>query len=188
MMYKCFGVRNTGILILITLVLKLTIATGHAALIASADISSCDGSDISGKVFFVELPSEQGVKVVLVSAWTQGLSPGQHAVHVHETANCTPCSAANGHFDPGPHANPNPDANHPFHSGDLVNMKVGATGIGILRTATSRLTLSPGPLSINDNDGSALIIHVDPDTYCPNGDVAGCAGGGRAACGIITLN
>jgi hypothetical protein len=27
-----------------------------------------------------------------------------------------------------------------------------------------------------------------PDTYCPDGVVAGCAGGARAACGIITRN
>jgi Cu/Zn superoxide dismutase len=30
-----------------------------------------------------------------------------------------------------------------------------------------------------------VIIHVNPDTYCPQGPVAGCAGGARAACGVI---
>ena len=34
-------------------------------------------------------------------------------------------------------------------------------------------------------DGSAFIVHVNPDTYCPDGAVAGCAGGARAACGVI---
>ena len=55
----------------------------------------------------------------------------------------------------------------------------------MLRTTTSRVTLSPGPLSVFDLDGSAFIIHVNPDTYCPGGEVAGCAGGARAACAVI---
>jgi len=185
---KCLGVWKASFPLLVTIGLHLHIATTHAAVTASADLGSCDGTDITGKIFFVELPSDQGVKVVLVSAWAQGLSPGEHAVHVHETASCTPCGAANGHFDPGPNANSSPDGNHPYHSGDLVNMKVKENGVGFMRTATSRLTLSPGPISIDDSDGSAVIIHVNPDSYCPDGDTAGCAGGARAACGIISVN
>ena len=50
---------------------------------------------------------------------------------------------------------------------------------------TSRVSLSDGPLSLFDEDGSAFIIHVQPDSYCPDGVVAGCAGGARAACGVI---
>jgi Cu-Zn family superoxide dismutase len=107
-----------------------------------------------------------------------------HAVHIHETGNCSPCSGAKGHFDPGPASKSSPDGNHPFHSGDLVNVEV-RDGVGSMYTTTSRITLSPGPLSLFDGDGSAFIIHVDPDTYCPEGEVKGCAGGARAACGII---
>jgi len=77
-----------------------------------------------------------------------------------------------------------PDGNHPFHSGDLINIEV-RNGQGIMQTTTSRVTLSDGPLTLFDADGSALIIHVDPDTYCPEGEAKGCAGGARAACGII---
>ena len=77
-----------------------------------------------------------------------------------------------------------PDGNHPFHAGDLVNIEVHG-GYGVLLTLTSRVTLSPGPLSIFDQDGSAFIIHEKPDTYCPQGEVHDCAGGGRAARGII---
>jgi Cu-Zn family superoxide dismutase len=70
-------------------------------------------------------------------------------------------------------------------SRDLVNIQAGGDGAGTLATATTRVTLSPGPLSLFDADGSALIIHEKPDTYCPGGEVAGCAGGARIACGII---
>jgi Cu-Zn family superoxide dismutase len=76
------------------------------------------------------------------------------------------------------------DGNHPFHAGDLVNIEVHR-GYGVLRTLTSRVTLSPGSLSIFDQDRSALIIHEQPDTYCPQDEDHDGAGGGRAACGII---
>jgi len=160
---------------------------------ADAEISSCTDSTITGRAQLTELPSREGVKQVLVKLTVRGLPDGKHGVHIHETANCTPCADAGGHFDPGPYGNPgvrstNPeltvDANHPFHSGDLVNIDVHG-GYGVLLTLTSRVTLSAGPLSIFDEDGSALIIHTNPDTYCPQGAVLDCAGGGRAACGII---
>lgn len=153
---------------------------------ATADIQSCDGTDtIRGRATLVELPSSEGIRQVQVSMVVLGLTPGAHAVHIHETANCTPCAAANGHFDPGPNSNPSPDGNHPFHAGDLINIVARPGGLGFMHTTTSRVTLSPGPLSLFDADGSSFIIHVNPDTYCPDGVVAGCAGGARVACGII---
>jgi Cu-Zn family superoxide dismutase len=152
---------------------------------ASAAIVSCGDAKISGTAFLFEEPSAEGIKTVQVVLQVQGLPPGAHAVHIHETGACSPCAAAGGHFDPGPSGNPSPDGNHPFHSGDLINIQAGGDGAGTLATATTRVTLSPGPLSLFDKDGSALIIHERPDTYCPGGEVAGCAGGARIACGII---
>jgi len=153
---------------------------------ARADFVSCGKTFITGVALLTERASEEGVKLVDVSIFINGLSDGKHAVHIHETGNCTPCSAANGHFDPGPAGDSRPDANHPFHSGDLVNVNV-VNGEGLMQTTTSRITLSPGPLSAFPDGGTAIIIHTDPDTYCPNGEVAGCAGGTREACGIIQL-
>ncbi|NOQ64599.1 MAG: superoxide dismutase family protein [Methyloprofundus sp.] len=139
-----------------------------------------------GTATLVETPSDEGVKQVDVNITiTSGLSVGKHGVHIHETANCTPCGDAQGHFDPGPESNSNPDGNHPFHSGDLNNIAIDENGIGILQTTTSRVTLSAGPISIFDENGSAFIIHTNEDTYCPDGVTTGCAGGSRDACGII---
>jgi Cu-Zn family superoxide dismutase len=151
---------------------------------AVAEIRGCTDATITGRAQFSEIPSPEGVKQVLVELTVRGLPDGKHGVHIHQTANCQPCAAAGGHFDPGPSGNPSVDANHPFHSGDLINIDVQG-GYGVLLTLTTRVTLAPGPLSIFDSDGSALIIHEKPDTYCPKGDVQDCAGGGRAACGII---
>ena len=154
---------------------------------ATAEIVSCDDSKVTGSAQFLEKPSDESVKQVDVTLHVRGLTPGKHAVHIHETANCTPCGEAKGHFDPGPHGFTSPDGNHPYHLGDLINIEVNAAGSGTLHTTTSRLTLSAGPLSLFDADGSALIIHTAADTYCPEGEAKGCAGGARAACGIIEL-
>ena len=157
---------------------------------AAAQIIGCQNSEISGIASLQEESSDEGVKVVAISLIVRGLSDGAHAVHIHEVGSCaattTPCGAAGGHFDPGPNGNPSPDGNHPFHMGDLVNIDV-KQGLGQLHTSTSRITLSSGPLSLFDANGSAFIIHVNPDTYCPDGPVPGCAGGARAACGVIQL-
>ncbi|MGI9302360.1 MAG: superoxide dismutase family protein [Gammaproteobacteria bacterium] len=153
---------------------------------AVARIQSCTDSEVKGRAFLIEEATDEGVKKVRINIKVAGLASGKHAVHIHETAACEPCGAAGGHFDPGNFGETNPDANHPYHSGDLINIKArGRKGRGRLDTITTRVTLSPGPLSLFDDDGSAFIIHVNPDSYCPEGEVAGCAGGARAACGII---
>ena len=177
--------------------IRIACAAGVALLaagIASADhirkarvnLTSCtDGSPV-GTALLVEAPSSEGVKLVELILTAQNLPPGSHAVHVHEVGNCTPCSAAGSHLDLGPHGSNVPvTENHPYHSGDLVNLRVGADGRGALLTTTSRIALSPGNLSIFDENGSALVIHALPDLYCPDPTNANCAGGGRAACGII---
>ena len=70
--------------------------------------------------------------------------------------------------------------------GDLVNIEANRRGVGFLTAKSTRVTLSEGPLSVFDADGSAFIIHELEDTFCPNGEEKDCAGGGRVACGIIT--
>lgn len=187
---KPFSFLNSSTLPIILMGLLLQATPVEARGIrASADIISCDPNiDVIGRAFLRERPSREGVKQVDIFMRVKGLSPGRHAVHIHENGSCTPCGDAAGHFDPGPNSNSNPDGNHPFHSGDLINIKVNRFGRGHMHTKTSRITLSPGPLSLFDENGSAFIIHVNEDSYCPDGAVAGCAGGARAACGIIVPN
>jgi Cu-Zn family superoxide dismutase len=48
---------------------------------------------------------------------------------------------------------------------------------------SSRITLSPGPLTIFDANGSAVIVHLNPDSGQPG--VTGASGGPRIACGVI---
>lgn len=153
---------------------------------ATADIQTCADSSVIGSATLEEEKTDEGIKRVKISMQIKGLSAGKHAVHIHETASCEPCGTAGGHFDPGNFGMTNPDANHPYHSGDLINIM--GRKVASMQTVTTRITLTGGPLSIFDEDGSAFIIHTNEDTYCPDGEAAGCAGGSRFACGIIKLN
>jgi Cu-Zn family superoxide dismutase len=108
-------------------------------------------------------------------------------VHLHAIGKCEPdFTAAGGHFDPGPAGNTDPDANHPFHMGDIPNLEVGADGKGTMKIVTTRVTLSPGPLSLFDADGTAIILHGNPDQGTTGEPKSGVSGGPRVACGVVT--
>ena len=178
------------------LLMGMATTAGANDLQATAEIKGCTDPAISGKATLTEKTSPEGIKEVTVKMKVKGLTDGKHAVHIHEVGACEPCGAAKGHHDPGPFGQSRPDSagdevpagdiNHPYHMGDLVNIEV-REGVGTMMHTTNRVTLSPGLLSILDADGSAFIIHTNPDTYCDEeADLKkGCAGGSRDACGII---
>src|SRR5688572_8369655 len=143
------------------------------------------GEGISGTAELVE--SQQGTgKVVNITVSVTGLKPGMHGVHLHAVGKCTPdFAAAGGHFDPGPASNTDPDANHPFHMGDLPQIEAPASGAASLKAITTRVTLSEGPLSLFDADGSAIILHGNPDKGTTGEPKSGVSGGPRVACGVI---
>lgn len=179
------------ITILISLLIPFSTTLAGPPVKAQAIIKTCDDGEVIGNAELRERQSDQGVKLVRINMHLSGLpatEKGSHGVHIHETASCVPCGSAGGHFDPGPNSNTSPDGNHPFHSGDLVNIEVNKSGNGNLEIETTRVTLSDGPLSIFDDDGSAFIVHINEDTFCPEGNVGGCAGGGRLACGKIEID
>ena len=150
---------------------------------AHADIK---GDGITGKVELVERKVGTGV-VVDITVSASGLKPGLHGVHLHAVGKCEPdFAAAGGHFDPGPAGNTDPDANHPFHMGDIPNLEVGEDGKGTLKAVTTRVTLSPGPLSLFDADGTAIIIHGNEDKGITGEPKSGVSGGPRVACGVFS--
>lgn len=155
------------------------------------------GEGITGTADFREVAAESagatdprytvGTIAVEISVKVTGLAPGAHGVHLHEIGKCEPdFSAAGGHFDPGPHGMTDPDANHPFHMGDLPNLIVGAEGVGSFIVRTTRVTLSAGPTSVFDENGTAIIIHGNPDQGVTGEPKSGVSGGPRVACGVVT--
>ncbi len=121
-----------------------------------------------------------GVRVVLE---VTGLRPGAKGVHLHAAGKCEPpaFASAGDHFNPKgqPHGLLNPAGPH---GGDLPNITIDAHGKGRLETFTERVTLGPGPTSLFDDDGTALIVHAAPDDFRtdPSGN-----SGPRIACGIV---
>lgn len=159
---------------------------------ARARISGPPGSGIKGEVTFVELGGNDPVPGVRIEARITGpvdrLPPGAHGLHIHEIgkgACVPPYEAAQGHFDPGPSGNSDPDVNHPYHLGDIPNLVVDQNGSGRLDATTSRITLTPGPLSVFDGDGSAIIVHEKADQGISGPAKSGVSGGDRVACGVI---
>ena len=155
------------------------------------------GAGITGTADFREVASESagatdprytvGTIAVEISVKVSGLAPGAHGVHLHEIGKCEPdFTAAGGHFDPGPHGMTDPDANHPFHMGDLPNLIVNQDGEGGFTVRTTRVTLSPGPTSVFDENGTSIIIHGNPDQGTTGEPKSGVSGGPRLACGVIT--
>lgn len=138
--------------------------------------------DPAGNVLGFANFTEDAAGRVHVSVHVQGLAPGLHGLHLHAVGACSPSfAAAGGHFNPGGHQH---GLDHPAgpHAGDLPNLEVNPAGVGRLNATVERVTLSAGPLSLFDADGSALVIHADPDDQVsqPIG-----RSGGRIACGVI---
>lgn len=148
------------------------------------------GPDITGELKLRQISSG----VTFVDLFLKGdptvLTPGLHGIHFHEKAICDEgaqprFSTAGGHFDPGPFGSSLPvEQNHPYHLGDLPNIEINDKGEGRLITATSRVSLYESPVSLFDEDSSAVIVHQLPDLMIAGGTAAQ-SGGGRLACGAI---
>jgi Cu-Zn family superoxide dismutase len=169
-------------------------ARQSAPLRAKAELS---GDGIKGTVELREVDAQTsgahdmkymtGMKAVEITVNVTGLKPGAHGFHIHAVGKCEApgFTSAGGHFDPGPSGLMDPDTNHPFHMGDLPNLVADASGRATLKTVTTRVTLSEGPLSIFDADGTALIVHGNPDQGVTGESKSGLSGGPRVACGVV---
>jgi Cu-Zn family superoxide dismutase len=128
----------------------------------------------------VFLQEDDGVRILLD---LKGFAPGTKAVHIHDVGLCDPPSfeSAGPHFNPtaAEHGSANPKGPH---AGDLPNITVDATGQGHLEVTNARVTLKPGPATLLDANGSALVVHESPDDLHSN--PAGNSGA-RVACGVV---
>jgi len=163
---------------------RLAEPPGHGTVVAQAH-ATIAGQGIIGSADFTERKNGTGAWVE-IHLTAKGLKPGNHGVHLHAVGKCEPdFTAAGGHFDPGPAGNPDPDMNHPFHMGDLPQLVADANGNATLDAITTRVTLTDGPLSLFDADGSAIILHGNPDQGITGEKGSGVSGGPRVACGVI---
>lgn len=147
---------------------------------ATAQLTNAAGQVVANATF---RQLSDGVVIDVVAA---NLTPGSHGIHIHTVGTCEPSGAtafasAGGHFNPAARQHGLHNANGP-HAGDLPNIDIDAQGKGTLHFVNNRVTLTAGPQSLLDTDGSALVIHagVDDQTSDPAGN-----SGARIACGVI---
>ena len=124
-------------------------------------------------------------KGVKISLNLKGLTPGAHAIHIHENGICEgpAFTTAGGHLNPEKkeHGMENPKGHH---AGDMPNIIADKDGVVKTSFVNEGVTLLDGPNSLKKEGGAALIIHAGADDYKTN--PSGGAGD-RVACGIVEV-
>ena len=165
-------------LLLLAALALLTSPVLASSLQAGDDTVTLTGQNATqlGRVIFHYVPGG-----ILIDIDLQGLSPGWHAIHIHEIGDCSESGfeTAGGHETVlGNQAHGFLDEANP-HAGDLPNVWVDSTGTGRAQFFSTWLNRN----TLRDNDGSALVVHEGADDY--RTEPAGNSGG-RVACGVIS--
>jgi Cu-Zn family superoxide dismutase len=163
------------------------LAMGLAAGVARADPVSRSGNLIGsdgtaiGNITVTDAPHG-----VLLRLSAEGLKPGWHGLHFHEKADCQGPSfkSAGAHVHsaaPVTHGLLNAQAND---EGDLPNLFVAADGTAMVELYSTLVSLqgAGNRPALLDADGSAVVIHADPDDYMSQ-PIGGA--GDRVACAPI---
>lgn len=144
------------------------------------NIEARSGSNVTGEAVFTE---ENGEVTMVVEV--SGLKEGQHAIHLHEKADCSAddATSAGGHWNPTfeDHGKWGDEAG--YHRGDIGNFDVDSEGNGSITFSTDQWCIDC------DDDkknivGKSVMIHdgVDDFTSQPAGDA-----GIRVGCGEIAI-
>ena len=135
-------------------------------------------STASGKAQFSEV--DGGVAFYMELS---GLTPGVHAVHIHEKSDCSSPDgkSTGGHWNPTMSKHGKWGDAEGFHKGDIGNLTADENGNGKIKMETDEWCI--GCDEENKNIlGKAIIVHQGVDDYKtqPTG-----AAGGRVSCGGI---
>ena len=159
---------------------KLSLLVCSAVLVASCTttknytINSKSGTNTQGTANFT-----QSGKTVSMDMNVYKLTPGIHAVHVHEKGDCsaTDASSAGGHWNPSNDQHGKWGAEH-YHMGDIGNLMADKDGTARIMFKTDKWCLGCSDPSKNIV-GKSIIIHAGKDDFKtqPTGDA-----GGRVGC------
>jgi Cu-Zn family superoxide dismutase len=136
------------------------------------------GSSVSGTAVF----RQEGDSVTM-TAVVGGLTEGTHAIHIHETADCSSVDgkSTGGHWNPTNEPHGKWGSTDGFHKGDIGNLIANANGNATITMTTDKWCIGCGDAN-KDVLGKAIIIHEGIDDFKtqPTGDA-----GGRVSCGGI---
>lgn len=130
----------------------------------------------------------EGPDGVLIHLALEGLAPGWHAIHFHGVGDCSDDAFKNSgshvhHDEKEPHGLLNPEGPD---DGDLPNIYAAEDGTVNAELYSERVTLKAGEADdralLLDEDGSALVIHENPDDFKTQ-PIGGA--GSRIACAVI---
>jgi Cu-Zn family superoxide dismutase len=151
----------------------------QAPLTASADLRDGSGKQVATASLIQASDQVQ----ITFSFPNTGALAGTHAVHIHERGSCggVGFAEAGGIFNPfgKQHGLLNPQG--PM-AGDLPDLTLGETGLARYNIAAPLATLRPGPASLLNPTGTALVIDsgIDDNKSQPLGN-----SGTPLACGVI---
>lgn len=141
-------------------------------------MESKSDSKVKGNAVFTE---EDGV-VTMVAVF-EGMTEGEHAIHLHETADCSAAdgTSSGGHWNPTNQPHGKWGSAEGYHKGDIGNITADANGNGTITMSTDEWCIGCGD-SNKDIIGKAIIVHEGVDDFVtqPTGDA-----GGRVSCGGI---
>ena len=141
-------------------------------------LESKSGSQASGNAVFKQENGEVSLVVLL-----SNLSEGEHAIHIHEKADCSADdgTSSGGHWNPTAQPHGKWGNSSGYHKGDIGNLIADANGNATLNFSTDEWCIGCGDPK-KDILGKAVIVHqgVDDFTSQPTG-----AAGGRISCGGI---